>query len=891
MIIIASYSNVSVTYTADGTQTVFSFPFDYLRKAFVYVETDGEPLEQGTDFSVYEKTVVFPSAPVADTVVKIYRSTDTTPLVSWADASVLRAKDMTIQQVQVLHILEEDQEWLRTNTINKENGKWNANGVAIGNVGDPENPDDAATKEYIDDTYEYVRGKLDTLDAAVADVNEAKEDAEEAAESAEYALELIKERATWFDNVAALRTAEGLEAGMTAGTKGYYAIKDGGGAVYSIREATSSDTQDKDGGFIILLDNGLVAELIVFGVYNIRQLGCKGDGVTDDTTAFKRAVVSGMKTYVPKGTFLIDFTNLNLVNTNISGESRKYSVIKQRNANVPFGRIRENAVVENLTFVTTNNTEPTDVLTFGYAVNSALPQDPPAYRSFENCNIEKLNFTCDDNTIPLHFNIQFGGSAGGIVHDILINGCYKGVWFEYVPNTYSGLQWITQFKMRDVYIKDPVAYGFEWDSLSPNQGSGISSMWCYANYFENISVELKRHNSTGFYLGHGMSWLINPIVFNDISLPDGASDDDYVGYAIEFAPVNNPQQYKMITRIVGGSIEGRVKNYDYRHMCDIQNLNASIRNNFNSTNSFQIYDTSKTPEVCPIDIFDRSFLEKHCYFGSNTKYEYGSDGTGRYLKVSKINSSGYITFAVKLSTTEKAALGYSGLSTVLFACRISTDGDLGSIDRLEYGTTICGKDHDQWKMGDGLFTKGYYHEFPSSGRTFSNDNIVMFATGSGSASVEWIKIYDVKWLYGIVGLHYIQERISSNKIVMRNPDGIYDLDYDLSGLNKVKFIKADLTAPNTDSTIRVECCFRDKRDANCQPISIHIHGSLPACTAGSSISYGAIPDYVTARTQLYILAIGATGNTLGYFRITAEGSLTYTCKTAHGAITVLTATY
>ena len=107
MIIIATYSNVSVTYTADGTQTVFSFPFDYLRKAFVFVEADGTALEQGTNFSVSGKTVVFTTAPTAGTKLRIFRETETIPLVSWADASVLKAKDMTIQQVQVLHILEE----------------------------------------------------------------------------------------------------------------------------------------------------------------------------------------------------------------------------------------------------------------------------------------------------------------------------------------------------------------------------------------------------------------------------------------------------------------------------------------------------------------------------------------------------------------------------------------------------------------------------------------------------------------------------------------------------------------------------------------------------------------------------------------------------------------
>lgn len=107
MIIIESYSNVSVTYTADGTQTVFSFPFDYLRKAFVKVEVAGEAMVQGTDYLVSSKTVVFNTAPNSESTIRIFRETSTTPLVSWADASVLRAKDMTIQQIQVLHILEE----------------------------------------------------------------------------------------------------------------------------------------------------------------------------------------------------------------------------------------------------------------------------------------------------------------------------------------------------------------------------------------------------------------------------------------------------------------------------------------------------------------------------------------------------------------------------------------------------------------------------------------------------------------------------------------------------------------------------------------------------------------------------------------------------------------
>ena len=304
MIIIASYSNVSVTYTADGTQTVFSFPFDYLRKAFVYVEINGETtLEQGTDFTVYEKTIVFTAAPAADTVVKIYRQTDTTPLVSWADASVLRAKDMTIQQIQVLHILEEDQEWIHENTINKTDEKWDAGNAVIGNVGNPENPDDAATKEYIDETFEYVKGKIDDLDSAVEVAGEAKDAAEDAADRAEAALDEIKEKASWYDNVADMRTAEGLQIGMVAGTKGYHAPNDGGNSFYIIREKDSSTDVD-DGGSLIFLDNGNVAELVKEEYVSVKQFGAKGDGVTDDTNAFRNAFLM-QKLYIPAGNYVI----------------------------------------------------------------------------------------------------------------------------------------------------------------------------------------------------------------------------------------------------------------------------------------------------------------------------------------------------------------------------------------------------------------------------------------------------------------------------------------------------------------------------------------------------------------------------------------------------------
>ena len=161
---------MSVTYTADGTQTVFSFPFDYLRKAFVFVEADGTALEQGTDFSVSGKTVVFATAPTAGTKLRIFRETETIPLVSWADASVLKAKDMTIQQVQVLHILEEYK------------GQYNedlANMLIIAGI-----VTDSGELQHIVDQLNLIDSNTALVVDAVGEVNQAKEDAQASATSA-----------------------------------------------------------------------------------------------------------------------------------------------------------------------------------------------------------------------------------------------------------------------------------------------------------------------------------------------------------------------------------------------------------------------------------------------------------------------------------------------------------------------------------------------------------------------------------------------------------------------------------------------------------------------------------------------------------------------------------
>lgn len=163
MINIAIKLATSITYTADGSQTNFSVPFDYLRPSFVHVSVNDAEVSEG--FTISNRMVMFDSAPAKDAVVHIYRSTPTTRLVSWADASILKAIDMTIAEVQQLHILEEGQDWSKTNSIilDRESGAWQGRNYRISNITDPTEAQDVVTKHYLENTEDSFVQRMNTI--------------------------------------------------------------------------------------------------------------------------------------------------------------------------------------------------------------------------------------------------------------------------------------------------------------------------------------------------------------------------------------------------------------------------------------------------------------------------------------------------------------------------------------------------------------------------------------------------------------------------------------------------------------------------------------------------------------------------------------------------------
>ena len=138
-------------FTANGN-TTYDFPFDYLRKVFVKVKETYNNGVSLPSYTISGHTLTFDSPPPPQMYIDIYRETPTERLVSWGDGSVLKASDMTIQQVQELHILEETTDWAKDNAIitTDEGETWNARGRRITNVADPTDAQDAVTKKYME---------------------------------------------------------------------------------------------------------------------------------------------------------------------------------------------------------------------------------------------------------------------------------------------------------------------------------------------------------------------------------------------------------------------------------------------------------------------------------------------------------------------------------------------------------------------------------------------------------------------------------------------------------------------------------------------------------------------------------------------------------------------
>lgn len=144
----------------NGTQTTYTFPFSYLRKKFVMVsilhsDATETALEYGVDYTINDLSVSLTTPAQVGEHIIIYRQTSTDKIVTWNDGSILLARDMNTEDAQMLHLQEEQQDYIMAHAISTKVTSdkevlWDALNHRVINVSDPKDPQDAVTKNYME---------------------------------------------------------------------------------------------------------------------------------------------------------------------------------------------------------------------------------------------------------------------------------------------------------------------------------------------------------------------------------------------------------------------------------------------------------------------------------------------------------------------------------------------------------------------------------------------------------------------------------------------------------------------------------------------------------------------------------------------------------------------
>lgn len=133
-----------------------------------------------------------------------------------------------------------------------------------------------------------------------------------------------------FANVEEMKQVSNLKAGALVKTQGFYQSGDGGGADYVIVDNIDENVTDEL--FIIILQNGLYAKLLIKDYVNIKQLGVKGVEEIDTTETIQKILANNniKEVYFPEGIYIVkDLININRP-IKIRGENAENTIIKAK---------------------------------------------------------------------------------------------------------------------------------------------------------------------------------------------------------------------------------------------------------------------------------------------------------------------------------------------------------------------------------------------------------------------------------------------------------------------------------------------------------------------------------------------------------------------------------
>ena len=151
-----------------NSQRNYSFGFDYLNSTFIHVNLNGVELTQPRDFTVNEHEIILVNPPPSGGALLIYRVTPSNRIVSWTDNSILKADNLNLSYIQLMHLAEEQMDNVRDETITRAlDEAWDVKGSRIKRLGTPTDDMDAVP-------YGYVRHQKEEVEQLTAEVRQHK---------------------------------------------------------------------------------------------------------------------------------------------------------------------------------------------------------------------------------------------------------------------------------------------------------------------------------------------------------------------------------------------------------------------------------------------------------------------------------------------------------------------------------------------------------------------------------------------------------------------------------------------------------------------------------------------------------------------------------------------
>jgi hypothetical protein len=143
-----------VRYTGNYSQTTFNIPFEYMVTGHLKVTVNGVSQSEGPDYTVLGGMLTFNTAPALGHTIIISRNSSQNQLMTdYQDGITLTKGALDVDSTQAFYMAQEALDGFGSGEsmgLSTVGSFWDAQGRQIKNVGAPTDPNDAATKAYVD---------------------------------------------------------------------------------------------------------------------------------------------------------------------------------------------------------------------------------------------------------------------------------------------------------------------------------------------------------------------------------------------------------------------------------------------------------------------------------------------------------------------------------------------------------------------------------------------------------------------------------------------------------------------------------------------------------------------------------------------------------------------